>query len=341
MEVEPFSVRLASPLETARGSIREREGFLVTVEYRGESGVGEATPLPGWTESRAECRDALDRAEAVADSLDWGIALARMEEPAARHGLALALADARARAGGEPLYRSLGGDTRAGVPVNATLGAEAGTPAAAGEAALEAVGSGFDCLKLKAGMQSVEEDVERVRAVRNAVGDGVGLRVDANGAWTPAEAETALDALGALEVAYVEQPLPARDLEGHAALRGGVDVALDESLAVHDLEDVLAVGAADVVVLKPMVVGGPDAARSVAVRAREAGVEPVVSTTIDAVVARTGAVHVAASLPEVRACGLATAGMLATDLCRDPAPVADGEIRVPQDNGLGLPGRPW
>jgi L-alanine-DL-glutamate epimerase-like enolase superfamily enzyme len=142
-------------------------------------------------------------------------------------------------------------------------------------------------------------------------------------------------------VDYVEQPLPAEDLDGHAALRGrGVDVAVDESLAAYDVEQILEADAADVVVLKPMVLGGPDLAREAAMAAREAGVEPVVSTTIDTVVARTGAVHLAASVPEVGPCGLATGSMLRSDLAPDPAAVEDGHVTVPQESGLGLPTRP-
>jgi o-succinylbenzoate synthase len=340
LEVEPFTVRLRSPLETAAGTIERREGFLVYVEYEGTKGVGEATPLPGWTETLTECREALGRAETVAEELDWGIALTKTESPAARHGLSLALWEARARAAGQPLYRYVGADRFVpSVPVNATIGD--GPAAETAERAQDAVESGFDCLKCKVGARPVEEDVQRVRAVRERVGDGVALRVDANGAWTEDEAAAALDAFADLRVNYVEQPLPADDLAGHARLRGGpVGVAVDESLTEYDADEILAAGAADVLILKPMVVGGPDRAREIAMQAREAGVEPVVSNTVDAVVGRTGAVHVAASLPDVSPCGLATAPLLAEDLSADPAPVSDGAIDVPQGKGLGLPDRP-
>jgi o-succinylbenzoate synthase len=338
-DVEPFSVRLSSPLETATGTIREREGFIVYVAFEGTRGVGEATPLPGWTESLEACRAALGRAAAIAEELDWGIALARTDRPAARHGLALALAEARARSAEEPLYRYLGSDgVVPSVPVNATLGDA--DPEATASGAGRAVSEGFGCLKLKVGRRPVPADIERVRAVRDRVGESVEVRADANGAWTRAQAETAFDAFADLGVAYVEQPLEPGDLAGHGALRGGsVGVAVDESLRECGLADVLDAGAADVVVVKPMVVGGPDRAREVALDARRAGVEPVVSTTVDAVVARTGAVHVAASLPGVLPCGLATGSMLAADLSADPAPVVDGAIEVPQDKGLGLPDR--
>lgn len=337
LEIDRFSVRLETPLETARGPLRDRDGFLVRIEHGDTVGIGEATPLPGWTESLEECERALERAAAVATELDWGIALGKVDAPAARHGLALALADARAQTSDQPLYRYLGRDeTVRSVPVNATLDA-GDTPDATANRGRQAVEAGFATLKVKVGGQPVEDDVERIRALRTAVGDGVAIRVDANGAWTKPEAVRALEALATLDVEYVEQPLPTAQLEATAAILGnGVDVALDESLAAHDVETIIEADAADVLVLKPMVLGGPDLAVDAATLCRDAGVEPVVSTTVDAVVARTGAVHVAAAIPGIGACGLATAGRLATDLAMDPAPVADGRIQVPQDAGHGV-----
>ena len=340
MEVQEFSVRLATPLQTARGTIETREGFLVRIDTGEYSGIGEATPLVGWTESYEECRMALSRAEAVADALDWGIALAKLEAPAARHAISLALAGGRAAATETPLYRSLGGDDVVeSVPVNLTLGAD--EPEELAKRATTAIEHGYRAIKVKIGTNGVEEDIERVRAVRNAIGDEIELRADVNGAWTREQAQRGLDGLAALDVSYVEQPLSTAELSSHANLRGnGVDIALDESLAAHTVEDILAMDAADVLVLKPMVLGGPDSAIEAARRCREAGVEPIVSTTIDAVVARVGAVHVAAAIPDVRPCGLATGEWLATDLARDPAPVANGAITVPQDAGLGLADQP-
>ena len=340
MELEPFSLELRSPLATAKGSLTHREGFLVSIEYDGHHGVGEATPLPGWTESHGECRTALARAADIAEELDWGIALAKTDAPAARHGLSLALAEARARRVKKPLYRHLNDDRLVrSVPVNATIGDK--PLAKTVEAATAAVDEGFDALKLKVGARPVEKDIERLRAVREAVGEGVELRADANGAWTLDEAEHAFEALAAVGVAYIEQPLPAEELVGHTKLRGGpVDVALDEALTEYSIDEILSELAADVLVIKPMVVGGIDRARDIATTAREVGVDPVFSTTVDAVVARTGAVHLAASLPDVRASGLATASLLAEDLSADPAPVTDGTVEVPQGKGLGLPDRP-
>lgn len=329
MRVEPFSIALSRPLSTARGTIDTRDGFLVFVECEGARGVGEATPLAGWTESLGECQAALERAR---NAGDWKAALDSLHEtPAARHGLALALCDARSRAAGVPLYRHLGDEQREHVPVNATIGD--GPVEKTVDEATDAIESGFTTLKVKAGARAVAADVERIVAVRDAVGSEVELRADANGAWNRDEARAALDGFAGADLAYLEQPLPKDDLAGHADLRGEVPIALDESLAAHSVERVLDADAADVLVLKPMALGGPDCARAAALAAREAGCGAVLTTTIDGALARVGAVHVAASLSDPPVAGLATADRLAEDLVADPAPVEDGRARVPQGAG--------
>lgn len=339
LDVQRFDLDLLEPLRTADGAIESRTGFLVRVRTEKRRGLGEATPLPGWTESVEECRAALDRAgdqlsvqgpdptlEAIADA------------PAARHGLSLAIADLRARRLDVPLVRELGGGSRSRsrrIRVNATIGD--GSVSTAVEAAEDAVAEGFDCLKLKVGARDLDADVARIEAVRDAVGPDVELRADANESWDRAVAESALDRLGEHDVAYVEQPLSAGDLVGHAKLRGGpVGVALDESVATADLDRLLDVGAADVLVCKPMVLGGPDRAVAITRRARRQGVRPVISTTVDAVVGRLGAVHVAGALAPIGHCGLATADRFAEDLGPDPAPVIDGTVAIPRGAGTGL-----
>lgn len=326
MRLERFSVELARPLGTAAGTIESRTGFLVRVE--GGTGLGEATPLPGWTESLAACREALDGG--TPDS----------STPAARHGYSLARADAAARESGERLCDALAADAGLpvpaadSVPVNATVGD--GSVAETRDAVRDAVAKGYDCVKLKVGARAPDADEARLRAARDAAGDSVELRADANGAWDEETAERMLDAAAELDYSYVEQPLPAADVAGHAALRGrGVAVALDESLATTTVSAVLDADAADVLVCKPMALGGPDRTLAAVRRARDAGADAVVTTTIDAVVARVGAAHVAAAIPDVPACGLATGSMLSSDLASDPAPVSEGVIRVPGGPGLG------
>lgn len=337
MLIEPYEIALATPMRTARGTIRTRRGFVVRLSE--PAGVGEAAPLPGWTESVADCRNALKRC--CEDDPDPVAALDRLSAaatPAARHGLSLAVADARARAMGQPLYRWLGGtdDRPVPVPVNATIGGgSTGETVARAEAAVEA---GYRAVKLKLGTGAVEREIDRIAAVRRAVPDAVSVRGDANGAWSVAEATRVFEALDGTGVSYVEQPLSADKLDAHRRLRGAGDVGvvLDETIRAMGPRATVESGAADGVVLKPMVVGGPRRARSIARRAQTAGLTPVVTTTVDAAVARLGAIHVAASLSLTTACGLATATRLAADIAPDPAPVSGGTVTPPSDPGHGV-----
>lgn len=335
MKIVPYNLTLDPPLRTADGTIDARSGYLVYLD----GGIGDAAPLPGWTESDRACRRAL---ETAADRLAADGPRAAMDEldpqatPAARHGLALAIADRRAQAAAEPLYHALGGTHRETVPVNATIGlCDTDTTV---ERAHSAVAAGMQTVKLKLDGEAIDKEISRIRAVRAALDPAVRLRGDANGAWSFAQAERVYAALEPSTLEYIEQPLPAADLTGHARLRGPdrVGVALDESCRDLALSTILAADAADVIVLKPMAIGGPMRTRALAMRAHNAGCTPVITTTIDGVVARTGAVHIAASLPTMTAHGLATADRLATDQGPDPARVTDGAIAVPQQPGHGV-----
>lgn len=329
MDIEPFSLPLSRPLETAAGTIEHRQGFLLRVTIDGVEGVGEATPLAGWTESLAACENALRPVEDPRSALEDEELIGT---PAARHGLSLAVLDALARAAERPLYRYLGGDEhRRRVPVNATVGD--GTPEETAAAVDDAAADGYPAVKLKVGARSPEADIERIAAVRTRRPD-IELRVDANGAWTHETATQLLPRLSDLGVETVEQPLSADEVTAHARLRGrGVEIALDEGVAEHGHEAILTADAADVLVCKPMVLGGIDRARDVVERARDAGKDAIVTTTIDGAFARAGAVHVAASVPDIRPCGLATGGLLASDLRDGVAPVRRGSVVVSQGKG--------
>jgi len=167
--------------------------------------------------------------------------------------------------------------------------------------------------------QVLADDVARVAAVRAALGPTGRVRVDANAAWTLAEARAALEALAPFDLEYAEQPCAS--LEDLAALRGhGVLIAADESIrkAADPLRVALA-GAADLVVLKVAPLGGVARALEVA---RACGLPVVVSSALDTSVGIAAGVALAAALPDLPyACGLATASLLAGDVVR---PSLDG-----------------
>ena len=202
---------------------------------------------------------------------------------------------------------------------------------------LTAINSGVNSLKIKIGKRPIKEDLRRLTAVRESVGPDVELRADVNGSWSLQQAQKAIKTLEKINLAYLEQPLPMNDLEGHAILRNNsIKIALDESLISNSITKIHEMGAADYIVLKPMVLGGIDNSYTLAQEARSVNIEPVITTTIDTVVARTAAVHLAASLSPIEACGVATAGMLKTDVSDDPTTLKSGNLMVPQTPGNGV-----
>jgi len=350
--VVPLRLPLRAPLETARGRIAERRGALLVLEAEaGSRGLGEATPIEGFgLESVLIARDALavladgvlghDGAEL--DALLDQAERAAPDAPAARAALDCALNDLASRAAGMPLAswlaREQDGSARTRVAVSALVGEIA--PDAAAAAAVRAQDAGFRCVKLKLGDgAALARDLTRVAAVREALGPGCALRLDANGAWSAAEAVRALAALARFDIELVEQPVAAGEVEALAALRGSapVRIAADESASnARDLARVLALRAADVIVLKPAALGGLRAARRLAARARAAGCELFVTTLLDGAVSRAAALALAASLPgPLRACGLATGDLLAADLAAGDLP-RDGALDVPARAGLGI-----
>jgi O-succinylbenzoate synthase len=169
--------------------------------------------------------------------------------------------------------------------------------------------------------------VALVRAVRDAVGPSVGLRIDANGAWDVDTAVTTITKLAAFDLEYVEQPCAS--LDELAAVRRRVDVPIAADECVRSLDDARALhakDAADVVVLKQQPLGGVRAALAIA---EAAGVPAVVSSMLETSVGIAAGVALAAALPELPyACGLATLDSLPGDVTRAPLRPVDGALPV-------------
>lgn len=332
-DLEPFSLPLARPLETAAGRITEREGIAVRVT-NGTVGVGEATPLPGWTESLAACRSRL-AARSTAPEMDYG---GLDGYPAARHALQLAALDAQARDQGESLATLLATDTPARrIPIAAVLGADEASATAARDARM----AGYPAVKVKVGGGPIPDAFDRLQAVRDAIGPELELRLDANQAWSIEEARRAFHAFAQIDVSFIEEPIREPTPDRLSQLpTGEVGIAVDESVAAPDFRLVDWTSVVNAVVIKPMAVGGVDRSYQLGTRAREAGLDVVISTTIDAVIARTAAVHLAAGLAVDTPAGLDTANRLATDLAPDPIEHRDGHLALPDSAGLGTLG-PW
>jgi o-succinylbenzoate synthase len=166
-----------------------------------------------------------------------------------------------------------------------------------------------------------------VRAVREAVGPDVAVRVDANGAWDVDTAVTMITRLAVFDLEYVEQPCEALDDLARVRRRVEVAIAADECVrSVADARELRTRGAADVIVLKQQPLGGVRAALEVA---EAADVPAVVSSMMETSVGIAAGVALAAALPDLPyACGLATLGSLSGDVTHTPLAPHDGALEV-------------
>lgn len=327
---DTFQLELEDPLESASETIETRRGCIV----RYGDGLGEATPLVPWTESYDEMIESVSALEGGDRPLR-----PRLDDlesnPAARHGVTLAMADHLARERDQPLYRFLGGThSRERIPVNATLdGTDQGALRSAGE---RLASEGYPAVKLKVGAQTPDLDLERIATVREAIGDDVDLRIDANGAWSRQQAIDLAADLTRFDLDYVEQPTEGiDDAVCQAYADHGIPIAMDEALRTEGTTAVL-LADIDAVVIKPMAVGGIDNARAIAMAARGCGITPVISNLVTGSIARTAAAHVVASLPTCVPAGLDTGHRLRSDLTETVPTVSGGHLELPPGNGLGL-----
>jgi len=215
-------------------------------------------------------------------------------------------------------------------PVRGSVGVNVTVPAVGPSQARGIVAaSGCRTAKVKVAEpgQAAGDDIARVAAVRDALGPGGRIRVDANGGWDVDRAAAMLGALAPFGLEYAEQPCAT--LAEMAALRRRVDVPLAADESIRRADDPLkvrAAGAADIVVLKAQPLGGVRAALRVAAAC---GLPVVVSSALETSVGLAAGVALAAALPQLPYdCGLATLSLLAADVTADPLTARDGMLPV-------------
>ncbi len=345
----PYRIPFKSPFVTAHGSLSHRQGALVHLQSAdGRTGLGEIAPLPAF--GGRDLAHALDPLPALAHELagrELGAILRWLAEqndqlPAALVcGLETAvldlLAQERELSLAALLCEGAALGPRQSIAVNAVLGGA--TIPQVLEQARTALAAGFNCLKLKV-VGEEQSVLERVAAVRSALGPTPRLRLDANAAWQLAEATRILAHCAPYDIEYIEQPLPADDLAGMARLRRSspIPLAADEALySQASIRRVLDAEAADVLILKLQIGGSLSACRSLIQEASRRSVTCVLTSTLETGTGIAATLHLAAATPEITlACGLATLDLLEHDLLQEKLTPQGGMLAVPTAPGLGI-----
>jgi o-succinylbenzoate synthase len=331
--LERVELAFAAGVHTAYGAVHSREIVLLFLRSTGGMvGRGEAAPLEPYDGVSIDrvlaALAAFGPVLAPGDALEPDELLAACRErddlPQALAAVDLALWDLAGRRAGRPVCELLCGSPATSVPVNATI--TAADRAGAASQAARAAAAGYRCVKLKVG---IGDDAGRVAAVRAAIGPDVGLRLDANGAWSVDEARRILEVLAPAGLELVEEPVSGVDEIRRLRELVATRISIDETAGQPGA---LAGGVADAVCLKISRCGGITGLLAAAALVRSSGAEAYIASTFDGPLGVAAGLHAAAALAPLPPCGLATLDLF--DPIDPRFAVSDGAIAVPRGPGL-------
>lgn len=341
--VDVIEGQLPKPLVGAVAGLSERSFAVLTLVGEDEAiGVGEASPLPGYSPDSID--DAAEELQALVEepievdpSLDARTLLDRspevqlMESPSARFALESALLDWLGRVRGEPVHALLASGQRRPIPI-ADLIVEA-DPARWPDCVDRLCADGATHIKFKTGME-IDQEVAALRTVRDRH-PALAMRLDANRRIAIADLRRHAVSLESLGLEFIEEPVASEGwLE---AMSLPLLFALDETLRDESMSRaLLAQDRIRVLVIKPAVLGGVTAALDVAKIARDNGAEPVLSHTFDGPIARAATAELALALQTELAAGLGVHPALDLWPPHRIAAIHAREIRPHAVPGLGL-----
>lgn len=346
IEIVPRRVTLSQPYRIAGRTRAETEIIYLTMyDDKGQKGYGSASPMKDITGETLESTiDALENAilpvlhHTDVSDLGGAIGRATVKARSARAALAavdIALHDLQAKHLGIPLVEMLGGAKRR-LFTSITVGIGE-TTAMADEAAGYAA-RGFKAVKVKIG-EDPGEDIERLKAIRSAVGPDMMIRVDANEGYPPDAAVEVARELDALSIELFEQPVAVGEVSGlrRIGVSSRLPIVLDESVHVAgDLEEVTMVRAAQGANIKLMKCGGVLAARQIDDALASAGWSALVGCTDESCSSIAAAAHFAAAAASVAWIDLDGHFDLEQDAFKGGVRLHDGELVLSEAPGLGV-----
>jgi L-alanine-DL-glutamate epimerase-like enolase superfamily enzyme len=292
LTASPLSLNLKTTFRVAHGASDQRHNVLARLEHNGLIGYGEAAAVPYYGDTQESLIAYLNGLPPLGEN-PWALEDLLNALPqgahAAQAAVDIALHDLWGKLLGQPLYR-LFGLTPAPLP-HTSFTISLDTPEVMARAARE---SGYPIIKVKLGPHDPEGAIAAIRSATNAR-----LRVDANAGWTPQQAIDLIPRLEKYDLEFIEQPLPADDVESyrwlHAGLKQkGVKLRIFADESVKTASDVARyAGAIDGVVVKLMKTGGIREALRAIHTARAHGLEIMLSCMVESSVGVTAAAHLA------------------------------------------------
>ncbi len=348
IQVGSLVLPLAHPFKTALRTVDHLDDIVVRViGENGEVGYGEAPPtavITGDTKGSILCaiQDFIKPALVGMDLMDFEAVMEKLNgcmvhNTSPKAAVDMALYDLWGKVQGKPLYQLLGG-AKTSFETDITISVNPVDEMV--RDSLEAVERGFHTLKVKVGKEGTA-DVQRMAAIREAVGPGIKLRVDANQGWTAAESVAIIKAMEdkGLDIELVEQPVAAHDIAGLKYVTGQVNTPILADEAVFsplDAANLIAIHAADYINIKLMKTGGIWNALKICEMARQHGVKCMIGCMLESQVSVAAAAHLCAGQEVITMADLDGPSLCATEPFPG-GPIFEGAaITMSQDPGIGV-----
>ncbi|MEN1760619.1 dipeptide epimerase [Anoxynatronum sibiricum] len=348
IQVKRLRIPLKKPFKTALRTVEAVDDILITIHTdTGDVGYGEAPPTAVIT---GDTRESIESAVmgfirprllglpvVELETIMARLHTALVGNTSAKAAIDMAVYDLFARYHQAPLFRLLGG-ARQTLTTDLTISVN--DPAEMAEDARQAVLLGYDTLKIKVG-KDPRQDLERIKALRQALGDGVTLRLDANQGWTPREAVKLIRQMEevGLGIELVEQPVKAGDLEGLKYVTQQVETLIlaDESVfSPRDALRIMQERAADLINIKLMKTGGIYQALKICALAEIYGMECMVGCMLESRLSVAAAAHLAAGRNIITRCDLDGPGLCAADPWQGGPAFENAAITMSKEAGLGI-----
>jgi len=342
----PLSIPLKAPFITSLGALEAVESVVVRITTKdGLVGWGECNPF--WSINGETQETCLAVGKHIAKALighdpsDIEGLHTRMDRlifanNSIKSAFDIACHDIAAQVAGQPLFKFLGGRRERDLITDYTV--SIASPEKMAADAVGIVANGFTVIKVKLGSDG-DVDIARIKAIREAIGFEIPLRIDANQGWSPEEAIRVLKALTGHHIQHCEEPIPRWQFMEMRRVKEAspIPIMADESCCDHhDAERLIGIHACQRFNIKLGKSGGLFKAKKIIALAEEVGMEVQIGGFLESRLAWTAAAHLALTSDSVRYCDMDTPLMFTEDPVEGGITYSEGgRIKVPEASGLG------
>jgi len=348
IEIFPLFIPFRRPHKISLGRTQGKEILAVQVKTNnGIIGIGEAIAHPAFSGETLEgLRGAvnylkeciigenalhLNKINTLMDKRLYG-------NYGAKAAIEMALFDITGKHFQVPLYDLLGGRVREKLPLSRSV-SQSDIEKDVDEVR-EFITEGYRIIKVKVGILSIKQDIERIETIRETVGPEVSLRADANQGWSVPDALKFIHEAEESKLDFIEQPIPKWNLDGLAYLRSKspIPIMADEAATTeHDVLEIVKRRAADYISIKVIKCGGIMRARRIVSIADSAGIQCYLGSQIETSVGTSAGLHLALATNSFTHGGeIYGPRFFVEDIAKKPMRIEDGCIYPTNEPGLGV-----